>query len=187
MELEGFSPMIVYLLLALAVFALDQATKWIIKTRLELFETIPVLGEFFSITSVRNRGAAFGILQGQQAFFLIITVVFLVGISWYLHRMAKERKALTATGLAMMLGGAVGNFIDRARYGEVVDFFKLHFRFSVFGLDVDYVYPIFNVADIGIVLGAALVLLHALLEWRRESKAAREAGEQAKDAANDTV
>jgi len=183
--------MVAYLFVALTVFALDQATKWIIKTRLDLGDTIPVIGDFFAITSIRNRGAAFGILQGQQLFFLFITVVFLIGISWYLHRMAKERKTWTAFGLSMLLGGAVGNFIDRARYGEVVDFFQLHFRFSLLGLDVDYVYPIFNVADIGIVVGAAIVLIHALVLWRRESRTARQAtGEpsgEAEDAANDTV
>lgn len=180
--------MIVYLLIALAVFLLDQATKWMIKANLDLYEVIPVIGDFFAITSIRNRGAAFGILQGQQLLFLIITVVFLIGISWYLYRMVKERARWSAVGLAMLLGGAVGNFIDRALYGEVVDFFQLHFRFSLFGYPVDYVYPIFNVADIGIVLGAIIVLLHTLVMWRQESKAAgQQPGEQAEDAANDTV
>jgi len=179
--------MIVYLLIALVVFVLDQATKWIIKVRLDLYETIPVLGDFFSITSIRNRGAAFGILQGQQAFFILITIVFLAGISWYLYRMVKERKTASAVGLSMLLGGAVGNFLDRARYGEVVDFFQLHFRFSVFGLDVDYIYPIFNVADIGIVLGAIVVLIHTVFMWREESRAERKSAEKAEDAANDTV
>lgn len=186
--------MVVYLLIALAVFALDRVTKWIVATRLDLYETVPVIGDFFAITSIRNRGAAFGILQGQQLFFLVVTVVFLVGISWYLVRMAKERKTWTAAGLAMLLGGAVGNFVDRARHGEVVDFFQLHFKFSVFGLDVDYIYPIFNVADIGIVTGAAIVLLHTLVLWRRESRAERGASREAsggpretEDAANDTV
>lgn len=179
--------MIVYLLIALVVFLLDQATKWVIKTRLDLYETIPVLGEFFSITSIRNRGAAFGIMQGQQLFFLVITVLFLIGISWYLHRSVKEGTKWTSVGLAMLLGGAVGNFIDRALYGEVVDFFQFHFRFSLFGLDVDYVYPIFNVADIGIVLGAVIILIHTLVLWRQESKAAKQAVEKAEDAANDTL
>lgn len=179
--------MIIYLLIALAVFLLDQATKWIIKTRIPVGDTIPVLGDFFSIASIRNRGAAFGILQGQQLFFLVITVLFLIGISYYLYRMHKEGAKWSAVGLSMLLGGAVGNFLDRLIAGEVVDFFRFDFRFNLFGFQVDYMYPIFNVADIGIVLGAIIVLIHTFVLWRREGKDAKPAPEKAEDAANDTI
>jgi signal peptidase II len=117
---------VVYYLIALILFLIDQGTKYLIATRLELAEQIPVIGNFFLITSHRNRGAAFGILEGQQWFFFLVTVVVVVGIVWYLNKVKATRKLLP-TALGLVLGGAVGNFLDRMLNGEVVDFLQFNF------------------------------------------------------------
>ncbi|MEC0210586.1 signal peptidase II [Paenibacillus ehimensis] len=159
-----------YYIYAFIVLLLDQATKWLIVSRLELGESRSVIGDFFQITSHRNAGAAFGILQNQRWFFLVITVLVAVGVIWYLQKTRKEGKKLLPFALSLLLGGALGNFIDRALFGEVVDFLDFHFRFSFFGLPVDYPFPIFNVADSAIVVGVALIFLDSLISWRQESK-----------------
>lgn len=151
-----------YYLLAVIVFVLDFITKKIVATRMELYEEISVIGNFFLITSHRNRGAAFGILQEQRIFFIMITTVIVIGLITYIQLMRKTGKPVLLTGLALVLGGALGNFIDRVRFGEVVDFFKFNFG--------DYTFPIFNIADSGICVGVALILLDTLLSARDEKK-----------------
>lgn len=144
----------VYYLIALIVFLVDQGTKYLIATRLELRDQISVIGDFFLITSHRNRGAAFGILEGQQWFFFLVTVVVVGGIVWYLNKTRHSRKLLSVA-LGLVLGGAIGNFLDRMVNGEVVDFLQFNFG--------SYTFPIFNVADSCIVIGVALILLDS---WR---------------------
>lgn len=151
----------VYFLIALIVFLIDQGTKYLIATRLELAEQIPVIKDFFIITSHRNRGAAFGILEGQRWFFIVITVIVVAGIVWYLNKTRKTRKLLP-TALALVLGGAIGNFLDRILNGEVVDFLMFNFG--------SYTFPIFNVADSCIVIGVGLIILDTLLEVKGEQE-----------------
>lgn len=153
----------VYYLIALFVFLVDQGTKYLIATRLELYEQIPVIGDFFLITSSRNKGAAFGILQNQLWFFIVVTVFVVVGIVWYMQKVRAEGHKLLPTALALVLGGALGNFIDRLIMGEVVDF--LQFNFGT------YTFPIFNIADSSIVIGVALIILDVLMEGKREKVA----------------
>jgi len=163
---------LLYYVFAAIVFALDQWTKRLIVRHLELNESIPVLGEFFEITSHRNRGAAFGILQNQRWFFIVITIVIVVGIVWFLQKTRKANKKLLPFALSLLLGGAFGNFLDRLLHGEVVDFLKFRFQFSFFGTPVDYTYPIFNVADSAIVVGVALIFLDSIISWRKERRSA---------------
>ncbi|WP_150266678.1 signal peptidase II [Paenibacillus tepidiphilus] len=166
----------VYYLIALIVFLIDQGTKYLIATRLELGEQIPVIGDFFIITSHRNTGAAFGILEGQIWFFVIVTVIVVAGIVWYLNKSMGSRKLLP-TALGLVLGGAVGNFLDRILAGEVVDFLMFNFG--------SYTFPIFNVADSCIVIGVALIILDTLRDIKggeeitevKESKEVREGNE----------
>src|SRR5690606_5289854 len=117
----------VYYAVAIVVFLLDYVTKKLIETHLELYERIEVLGNFFILTSIRNRGAAFGILQEQRLFFLIITLIVVAGIVWYFWKSYRTGSRLLLVALAMILGGAIGNFLDRALYGEVVDFLQFNF------------------------------------------------------------
>lgn len=159
-----------YFLIALAVLVIDQISKWLIVTRMKLHETHSVIGEFFQITSHRNSGAAFSILEGQRWFFVSITIVIAIGLVWYLRKMIKEQKTLLCWALAILLGGALGNFIDRALFGEVVDFLQFHFEFSFFGKQVDYTFAIFNMADTFIFIGVCLLLLDTLIEWRKEKR-----------------
>jgi signal peptidase II len=161
-----------YYLIALVIFLLDQATKWMIVHNIPLFESRPVIDEFFQLTSHRNRGAAFSILQNQRWFFVIITLIVMVGIIWYLRRTVQSNKRLLSFALSLLLGGALGNFLDRALFGEVVDFLQFRFTFSFFGHDIDYIYPIFNIADSAIVVGVILIFLESLLTWRKEKKGA---------------
>lgn len=153
---------IVFFLIAIVAFVLDYISKRWIVNNMKLNEQFSVIGDFFLITSHRNRGAAFGILQEQRVFFIIVTIVILVGILWYAHIMREKGSKTLLVGLALVLGGALGNFIDRVRFGEVVDFFKFNFG--------SYTFPIFNVADSAIVIGVGLILLDTLLEVRREKK-----------------
>lgn len=156
-------PLWVYFGLAVLVYALDFVTKKVVARTIELNEKIEIIGNFFLLTSVRNRGAAFGILQGQRWFFILITLVVLSAISWYLQRTYRTGSRLLLVGLALILGGAVGNFYDRALFGEVVDFLQLNFG--------SYTFPIFNLADSGICIGVALVILDSLLSMKQENNA----------------
>lgn len=157
-------------LIAVIVVILDQLSKWWIVVNLELYESISVIGNFFQLTSHRNRGAAFGILQDQRWFFITITIVVLIGIIYYNQRMLKEKQKLLPFALSLVLGGAFGNFIDRVRMGEVVDFFHFYFKFPFFGLQVDYNFAIFNVADSAIVVGVILIFIDQFILWRKERK-----------------
>lgn len=159
-----------YYIIALIIVFLDQLSKWVIVTFMELHESISVIGEFFYITSHRNKGAAFGILQDQRWFFIIITVVVVIALVYYLYKMALERRRFLCFSLALLLGGALGNFIDRVRLGEVVDFMHFRFQFPWFENQVDYHFAIFNLADSAIVIGVGLILLDTLLQWQKEKR-----------------
>ena len=166
-------PLWTYYAIAAIVFVLDYVTKKIIAHNVEENnEQIHVIGDFFLITHIRNRGAAFGILQDQRWFFILITVIVVGAIVWYLHRSYRTGNGLILVALGMILGGAVGNFLDRSLYGEVVDFLQLNFG--------SYTFPIFNVADCGIVIGVGLIILDALLTPKQENEI-HDNGEQTRD------
>lgn len=148
--------MIIYYIIALAIIALDQFTKYLVKTNMELGESIPLIPDVFHLTSHRNMGAAFGILQNQRIFFILITIAVVIGIVIAMKRIGHTQPR-TALALSLVLGGAIGNFIDRASTGQVVDF--LHFILINF--------PIFNVADMAITIGVGLMLLDMLLDSKR--------------------
>ena len=147
-----------YYLIALVVIAIDQFTKWLIVKNMELGESIPIIDNVLYITSHRNRGAAWGILQNQMWFFYIITVIFVIGVIYYIQKYGKQDKFL-GLSLALILGGAIGNFIDRVWRKEVVDFIHTYI-FS-------YNFPVFNVADSALCIGVALILIQTLLEGKK--------------------
>lgn len=147
-----------YYLIALVIIILDQWTKGIVIKHMKLHESIPIIENFFYLTSHRNKGAAWGILQNQMVFFYIITVIVVIGIVYYMEKHVKDHK-LMASGLTLVLGGALGNFIDRLFRKEVVDFLD----FYIFSYD----YPIFNVADMALVIGVGFVFLATFLEERK--------------------
>ena len=128
----------IYYVIALFVIAIDQISKWLIVKNMELGTSIPIIDNVLYITSHRNRGAAWGILENKMWFFYIITVVFVVFIVFYMKKYAKTDRLL-GISLGLILGGAIGNFIDRVFRQEVVDFIHVYI-FS-------YNYPVFNIAD----------------------------------------
>ncbi|MDP9742022.1 UNVERIFIED_ORG: signal peptidase II [Bacillus sp. B2I3] len=144
-----------YYLIALLVIALDQLTKWMIVKKMEYGESIEIIENLLYITSHRNRGAAWGILQGQMWFFYIITIAVIIGLVYYIQKMAKQ-SILLGVALGLMLGGAIGNFIDRVARQEVVDFVHTYI-FS-------YSFPVFNVADAALSIGVGLLVIHMFLE-----------------------
>ena len=148
-----------YYLLAIFVIAIDQFTKYLVVKNMELYEQIPVIDNFFYLTSHRNSGAAWGILEGKMGFFYIITIIVIAGIIYYLHKYGKDN-VLFASALGLILGGAIGNFIDRIFHQEVVDFFD----FIIFGYD----FPIFNIADSALTIGVILVIIATLFEEKKQ-------------------
>jgi signal peptidase II len=149
-----------YYAIAALVFLLDQLTKQIIDANVRLEDQISVIGQFFLITHVLNDGAAFSMLPGAQTLFIVITIFVVIGIVWYMERNWRTGRPLLLAAFGLVLGGALGNFIDRVLYGHVIDFLQFNFG--------SYTFPIFNVADVGIVTGVGLILLDAVLDMRRE-------------------
>ncbi|GGA84052.1 signal peptidase II [Ornithinibacillus halotolerans] len=148
-----------YYLIAIVLIALDQFTKYLVVKNMELYEQIPVIEGFFYLTSHRNSGAAWGILEGRMGFFYLITVIVIAGVLYYLHKYGKQNK-LFAVALGFILGGAIGNFIDRLLHQEVVDFFD----FIIFGYD----FPIFNIADSALTIGVILVIIATFLDEKQQ-------------------
>lgn len=149
--------------IAAIVIALDQWTKWLIVKNMELGERIPILDPYIALLSHRNKGAAWGMLQGQFSLFAIITVIVIIGIIYYFHKEAKG-KPLFQVGLMMLLGGAIGNFIDRVWRREVVDFADVLIPI------INYDFPIFNVADAALSIGVVMVIIFIIKEERAEKK-----------------
>ncbi|MFJ5761758.1 signal peptidase II [Neobacillus sp. NPDC093182] len=149
-----------YYLIAIFIILLDQVTKWMIVTKMYLGESIPIIEDFLYITSHRNRGAAWGILQGQMWFFYVITAIVIIAIIYYIQKEAKG-KWLLGVSLAFMLGGAIGNFIDRLFRKEVVDFIHTYI--------FNYNFPVFNIADSALVIGVVLLMIQMLRD-ERETK-----------------
>jgi len=140
-----------------AVLVLDQISKYIVETRIRLYDIIPVIPGFFNLTHVRNKGAAFGILAGlpefwRSAFFVAVTVIAVVVI---IALILKSHERLLVIAFSLIAGGAVGNVIDRIRYGEVVDFVQWYVK--------SYYWPSFNVADSAISIGVGLLIVEMLL------------------------
>jgi signal peptidase II len=148
---------VIYYLIALFIILFDQLTKWAIVTYMSLGDSITVIENFLYITSHRNRGAAWGILQGQMWFFYIITIIVVIILVVYIQRLPKNQR-LMGIALGLMLGGAIGNFIDRIFRKEVVDFINTY----IFTYD----FPIFNIADSALVIGVSLILLLTLFEGK---------------------
>lgn len=152
-------------LVTLIVLILDQATKLHIDYHFDLYESVTVLENFFHITYVRNKGAAFGILADSAfriPFFIAVAILAAGGILWYLRSLRDDQKLLHFA-LALVFSGAVGNLIDRIRLGEVIDFIDVHWY--------QHHWPAFNVADSAICVGVALLLVDMWVEERQKKRA----------------
>ena len=153
-----------WLVLSVAVVLLDQLSKAYIARNFLEFEFIRVLA-VLDITCMHNVGAAFSFLASasgwQRWVFIGLAVVVSIGLTIWLFKLPRGAQPLLAAGLALVLGGALGNVIDRIRLGYVIDFIHFHWDRAYF--------PAFNVADSAITVGAACLLLDALLEAKRKT------------------
>ncbi|MFC4354388.1 signal peptidase II [Chryseomicrobium palamuruense] len=152
-----------YYFVAFVLVVLDQWTKWLVVRDMELGERIPLIDPYLGLLSHRNRGAAWGMLEGQMWLFYIITTIVIVGIVYYFHRHA-QNQPLFQLGLMVLLGGAIGNFIDRLFRGEVVDFVDVLIPV------INYEFPIFNVADAALTVGVVIIFIFILLDERKQKK-----------------
>ena len=143
--------MLIIFILACFLILLDQLSKNFIVNHFTLGESKEVIANFFSISSHRNRGAAWGILQDSRLFFIIVTIIFIAILTYYLYKQKDSLSNFDKGIFALIYGGAIGNFIDRLTRHEVVDFLD----FKIFGYD----FPIFNLADCFICVGVLFLLL----------------------------
>ncbi len=153
----------IYYAIAGLVILFDQLTKWLVVKNMELGERIEIIDPYFTLLSHRNRGAAWGMLEGQMWLFYIVTAIVAVGIIYYFHKEAKGHP-LFGISLMLLLGGAIGNFIDRLLSGEVVDFI------SVLIPVINYDFPIFNIADAALTIGVVLLIIHIFLDEKKNKK-----------------
>jgi len=149
-----------FLLIAAAILLVDQVTKSLVMGRFSLGETLEVIPGFFNLTYIRNTGGAFGILSGEAS--LLRTGLFLgiscvaLGIIFYLYARIPSGKPWLDSGLAMTFGGALGNIVDRLRFGEVIDFLDFYIG--------NFHWPAFNVADSAISVGVGIFCVHLLFK-----------------------
>jgi len=148
-----------WILVALVVVVADQTTKWAINEWVRLYDVVPI-NSFIDLTHQRNTGAAWSFLADaggwQRWFFVVLSSVVSAAIAVWLWRIRHTGPAILAAGLALVLGGAIGNLVDRVRLGYVIDFIRVYL-----GEFLGY-FPSFNIADTAISIGAALLIIDAL-------------------------
>jgi len=133
-----------------AVLALDQGSKYLVRANMYLGQSIDIVGSFFGLTYIENAGAAFGILANQTVLFVVLTVIITLMLIVFYFRV-NPKNSVTGLALAVVVGGALGNFIDRAGKGTVTDMFNFHF------------WPVFNVADIALVVGLLYIAFRLIV------------------------
>jgi signal peptidase II len=148
---------------AIAVLLLDQLSKLYIQATIPIGQSIPVIPDVLALVHVLNPGAAFGLLAARPAsfrnpFFIGISLLAIGFILYHLHR-GLQGRPVASLALSLILGGALGNLIDRLRLGMVLDFLDVHYR--------QYHWPAFNIADSAITVGVSLMLLELVLSERR--------------------
>ncbi len=143
-----------YYFVTVLVLLIDQFTKYLVVANMQIGDSVTVIPGFLYLTSYRNTGAAWSILEGKMWLFYVITVIVVMIIIYIMQKYAKGHP-LFSTSLALVLGGAIGNFIDRLLHQEVVDFIS-----TVFG---HYYFPIFNIADTALSIGVVLLLIYIFI------------------------
>ena len=138
--------------IALLLVVLDRLCKLVVAGNMVLGQSIPLISGVLHITYIKNTGAAFGILPGQQWFLIIVSTLVVVALLVFAHKLG--RSLLVQLSLALMIGGATGNLLDRLFLGWVIDF--IDFR----------IWPVFNLADIALVMGVGLLLTDMYLDWK---------------------
>lgn len=138
----------IFFLLIVGIVILDQLVKYLVSSSMELHQSIPVIRDIFHITYIHNDGAAFRLLQGQQGFLILVTSITLAAVLVYLYQIRRSGHWSLLLSLALLAGGGIGNLIDRVRFRYVVDYLDLR------------IWPVFNIADICVVVGCGMLLIH---------------------------
>ena len=168
--------LIVCALIILGVVALDQATKWVVMLNMELGESLPLIKDVFHFTYIRNAGASFGSFSESRWVFMIASTVMIAGMIFYLVKYRPKEKLIYVPA-SMIIGGGIGNMIDRLFYGEgfgngtVVDFLD----FCAFP---DLWYWIFNVADCFVCVGAAILFVYLFIDIIKDEKNKKKANSE---------
>lgn len=150
--------MVFYWIAIVLLIITDQAVKILVDKHMFFGDTIPLIGDFFHITYVQNRGIAFGIFQGKVDLISIATVIAIAGIVFYFIKNVKKSNSFEKTAYIFIIAGAIGNMIDRLMRGYVVD--MLDFR-GIWSF-------VFNIADVYINIGVIILLLDLLLKRRKD-------------------
>ena len=143
--------LILYIFIIIFILALDQIVKYVVSTHIGLNQSVPVLGNIFQLTHIHNNGAAFSILQDMQIFLIATTAILCIVLCVFLFLRRKVTRWPLMLGISLIIGGGLGNLIDRVRFGYVVDY--LHFGN----------FPIFNVADMSVVGGSLILLIYIMI------------------------
>ena len=155
----------VLLIFCFGILLLDQWTKSLIVQKLSLYQRVEVIQGFFNIIHVRNTGGAFGIFGGEKgglgSILFVVVSLIAIGSIVYLFIKIKENEKTLALSFSLVLSGAIGNLIDRLRYGEVIDFLDFYLSSTH--------WPAFNVADSAICTGIGLLALELLIRDRKKS------------------
>lgn len=154
----------VWIILAIIIVGLDQLSKYAVIRNISSGEANPLIDGFFYLTHIRNKGAAWSMFQNGRFFFLILTPIIVAALVYFL---LKSKHKLLNISLSFIIGGAIGNFIDRLLKGSVVDFLEFHFG--------SYVFPIFNVADCFVVVGTILLAYYLLFIYKDKTEEKNEA------------
>lgn len=144
-----------YLIISLILLIIDQISKYFVMTNIKLNKSIVIIPNFFKLTYTNNHGAAFSILEGKQVLIIIISIIVFIYLLWELFKGKSDSKLINIS-ISLILGGLLGNLIDRIIFNHVRDF--LDFSFS------KYNFAIFNIGDIGIVVGVILMLIGIVME-----------------------
>ena len=148
--------------ISLLLVVIDQAVKILVISKMALQQSIQVINNFFNITYVRNTGAAWSILSGNVLLLIIVSIVALIGIYYYLIR-DKKLNRIDIISYSMLIGGIIGNLIDRVIHGYVIDYLD----FKIF----NYNFPIFNIADTLIVISIIIIGISLIVgEYREQNK-----------------
>jgi signal peptidase II len=156
----------VLLVVCFGVLLLDQWTKHVVQERLLLHQTVGVIPGFFNLVHVRNTGGAFGIFGGERGglgslLFVVVSLIAIGSILFLFVKVRKDEKTLSLS-LSLVLSGAIGNLVDRLRYGEVVDFLDFYL--------LSYHWPAFNIADSAICIGIGLMALNLFTRDKKREK-----------------
>ncbi len=157
---------IIFIFICLYILIVDQWTKYVIEHKLPLYKRIEVIPNFFSLTHVRNKGGAFGIFGGERlgfnsGFFIIISIIAIICLLYIYLKVRNENERIFFP-FSLIIGGAIGNLLDRIRLGEVIDFLD----FKIFS----YHWPAFNIADSAISLGVFLLSYGLLFQTPLKKK-----------------